>query len=123
MSEKFSLGKRVKSFQYAFAGLFDLFIGQHNARIHLLACVVVILAAWMTAISALEWLVLILTLALVLMAEALNTALEYLADASVPEQHPLIGKAKDVAAAAVLICAIASLFIAAIIFLPKWFGA
>ena len=119
MSEKFTLGKRVKSFHYAFAGLRDLFIGQHNARIHLLACLVVIIAGWLAGISGLEWLVLILTLALVLMAEAMNTAVEYLADACVPELHPLVEKAKDIAAAAVLICAIASLFIAAIIFLPK----
>ena len=118
MTEKFSLTSRVKSFKYAFKGLRELFIGQHNAQIHLLAAVVVISIGFVLGISNDEWLIIVLTMAMVVMAEALNTAIEYLADACMPEQHPLIEKAKDIAAAAVLICAIAAVVIAGIIFLP-----
>jgi diacylglycerol kinase (ATP) len=53
------------------------------------------------------------------MAEAFNTALEFLTDLASPEPHPLAGKAKDVAAGAVLIAAIMAVIIGVIIFLPK----
>jgi diacylglycerol kinase len=118
MTKKFSLTSRVKSFKHAFEGLRELFLGQHNAQIHLLAVVIVISIGFVLGISSDEWLIIILTMAMVVMAEALNTAIEYLADACMPEHHPLIGKAKDIAAAAVLICAIAAVVIAGIIFLP-----
>ncbi len=55
----------------------------------------------------------------VLVSEALNTAIEYLADKVSPESHPLIGKAKDVGAAAVLVAAIAAALVGTIIFGPK----
>ena len=118
MTEKLSLTKRIKSFKYALKGLRELFVGQHNAQIHLVAVVTVIIAGFALGISSDEWLIIILTMAMVVMAEALNTAIEYLADACVPEHHPLIEKAKDIAAAAVLICAMAAVVIAGIIFLP-----
>ncbi len=117
MNEKFSLAKRVKSFHYAFKGIRELFTGQHNAQIHLLATVVVVAMGVVFEISRSEWLIIILTIALVIMAEALNTAIEYLADACVPDQHPLIEKAKDIAAAGVLFCAMAAVLVGAIIFL------
>ena len=61
---------------------------------------------------------LLLTIGCVWMAEALNTAVEYVADACHPEQHPLIKRAKDVAAAAVLLVAITALLVGVIIFTP-----
>lgn len=118
MTEKFSITQRIKSFKYALNGLRELFVGQHNAQIHLAAVVFVITIGFWLGISSDEWLIIILTMAMVVMAEALNTAIEYLADACMPEHHPLIGKAKDIAAAAVLVCAIAAVVIAGIIFLP-----
>ena len=118
MPEKFSLTNRIKSFKYALKGLRELFVGQHNAQIHLIAVVTVIIVGFWLGISRDEWLIIILTMAMVVMAEALNTAIEYLADACMPEHHPLIEKAKDIAAAAVLIAAIAAVVIAGIIFLP-----
>ena len=57
-------------------------------------------------------------IALVWVAEGLNSALEYLCDAAVPEQNELIGKAKDVAAGAVLISALVALCVAALVFIP-----
>ena len=119
MSAGFSLRARLQSFRFALAGLRTLLLEQHNTRIHLLATVLVLLLAWLLEVTAPEWLALLLTIALVWLAEAMNTALEYLADAAVPQQHDLIRKAKDVAAAGVLICALVAVAVAALVFLPR----
>ena len=111
--------RRLRSFKYAFAGLSDLIKTQPNARIHLLAAIVVTLAGIYFKVSATEWCILILTIGLVLVAEAFNTALEYLTNMMSPDYHPLAGKTKDVAAAGVLILAIVALLVGMIIFLPK----
>lgn len=66
---------------------------------------VVALGLWL-GISRLEWLGMVLAIVAVWTAEALNTAFEFLCDVASPEFHPLVEKAKDVAASAVLICSI-----------------
>jgi diacylglycerol kinase len=114
-----AIKKCMRSFGPAFAGLAHLVRTQNNFRVHLLATIVVIVAGIGFQISSNEWLAIILCIAMVLGAEALNTGLELLADAVHPDQHPLIGKAKDCAAAAVLICALASVVVAAMIFAPR----
>ena len=114
-----SFKKRVASFRYAFKGLKDLFVSQPNARIHLRASIGVILAGIFFQISATEWVAVSLCIVLVISLEATNTAIEYLTDLVSPGQHPLAGKTKDVAAAAVLLAAIGSVVIGCIIFLPK----
>lgn len=114
-----SLKKRVASFRYAFTGLKDLFVSQPNARIHLLASIGVILAGIFFQISATEWVAISLCIVLVISLEATNTAIEYLTDLVSPGQHPLAGKTKDVAAAAVLLAAIGAVVVGSIIFLPK----
>jgi diacylglycerol kinase len=111
---------RWQSFGYAFTGLATLVRTQPHARIHLLAVAVVTVAGLYTGLSALEWAVLVLCMALVLALEAVNTALEFLTDLVSPDYHPLAGKAKDVAAAAVLIAAIGSVLVAMLIFVPHW---
>lgn len=113
------LKDRIKSFSYAFAGIADLFKTQPNAQIHLVFTTLVIIAAFFFDISTTEWCLLILSIALVLSAEGFNTALEYLTDLVSPDHHPLAGKTKDVAAGAVLICAMGAALIGLIIFLPK----
>lgn len=117
-SSPFSIAERLKSFQYAFAGIIELLHSQHNARIHLLATIIVVLAGVWFELTQLEWALVLLACAMVWCAEALNTAVEFLADAAVPEQHPLIKKAKDVAAAAVLLVAMFAVLIAGLVFLP-----
>ena len=77
-----------------------------------------IIAGFVFGVEALEWCALVLCIALVFAAEGMNTAIESLADAVHPDQHPLVGRAKDVAAGAVLLCAIGSAVVGAIIFLP-----
>jgi diacylglycerol kinase len=117
-----SLQKRFNSFRYAFRGLADLFRSQPNARIHLAAAVAVAGAGFYFRISGLEWVAIVFCIALVFALEAVNTALEYLTDLASPDFHPLAGKAKDVAAAAVLVGALGAAIAGAIIFLPKIFA-
>lgn len=111
--------KRLLSFKYAAQGIWTLFNTQPNARIHLFILVIVVIAGRWSGISRLEWLILVLTFGLVLVAEAMNTALEFLTDLASPDHHPLAGKAKDVAAGAVLIAAIIAVIVGVIIFLPR----
>ena len=113
--------KRASSFRYAFQGIKWLITTQPNFVIHIIATFVVILAGFYFKISAMEWLALILTIALVWITEAFNTAVEFLVDLISPEYNPLAGKIKDITAAAVLLAAIMAVIVGAIIFLPKIF--
>lgn len=106
MSEQFSVRSRIHSMQFAFNGLKILWREQHNARVHLIATIAVVLVAVLLKMSAIQWVMLLLLIAIVWIAEALNSAVEYLCDRITTEQDPLIGKAKDVAAAGVLIASI-----------------
>jgi len=117
-TQRFSLRRRLESFRYAARGIVVL-SGQHNARIHASAVIAVIAAGAAFQVSRLDWLALVLAIGLVLTAEALNTGLELLADAAVPERHPLVEKAKDVAAGAVLLSAVTAVAVAALVFGPK----
>jgi diacylglycerol kinase len=113
------LGDRLGSFRHAFRGLAILFRHTPNAQIHLVITVVVLLLGWFFAISATEWIAVLLCIGWVLAAESFNSALENLTDLASPAIHPLAGKAKDLAAAAVLIAAVVSLVVGVIIFWPK----
>ncbi|QES88202.1 diacylglycerol kinase family protein [Rhizosphaericola mali] len=117
--QPFSIRNRIKSFGYAFEGLQQFFKSEHNARVHLVAAIIAILLGIYLHISKLEWLILILTIAIVLMAEMFNTCIELIADHITKERHPHIKLIKDIAAGGVLITAIAAFIIGCIIFLPK----
>jgi diacylglycerol kinase len=91
---------------------------QHNAWIHAAATIAVVVAAFFFRISGADWCWIIVAISIVWTAEALNTAFEFLADAASPEFHPLVRDAKDVAAGAVLLTAIAAVFIGSIVFWP-----
>lgn len=114
-----TLRKRLLSFRYAFQGIADLLRSQPNARIHLAAAIFAIGAGFYWHINRMEWALIILCITLVIALEAINTALEYLTDLVSPGAHPLAGKVKDVAAAAVLIAAIGAVLVGLLIFLPK----
>lgn len=116
------LQKRIASFRWAFKGLNDLFLHHPNAQIHLLATVIVIPLAFVLDVSIIEWCLLILCITLVVAMEAINSALEYLADKVSPEQDELIGKSKDIAAGAVLWCAIGAALIGMLILGPKLYA-
>jgi diacylglycerol kinase (ATP) len=91
---------------------------QHNAWIHLAVTAGVVVAGLFFQLSRFEWCWIVVAIAIVWTAEALNTAFEFLADAASPSFHPIVKDAKDVAAGAVLITAIAAVTIGAIVFWP-----
>ena len=113
------LVQRFKSFGFALKGIFILFKEETNAQIHLFVATIVFVSGWMLNISITEWCLVTLCIALVMMAEAFNTAIENLTDLVSPEIHPLAGKTKDVAAGAVLLISIGAAVVGSIIFLPK----
>ncbi|HEX7517388.1 MAG TPA: diacylglycerol kinase family protein [Chthoniobacterales bacterium] len=117
-SRPFQFTGRIRSFRHAIAGILRMIRCQHNAWIHAAATAIVLAAAFLFQVSAADWCWIILAISIVWTAEALNTALEFLADAASPEFHPLVRNAKDVAAGAVLVTAIAAAVIGAIIFGP-----
>ena len=119
MSEKsFSLIARAKSFRYAFAGLWLMLRTQHNAWIHLVATILVCIAGVVLKISLSDWRWLIAAILLVWVAETLNTAFEHLCDVLSPDFHHAVQKSKDIAAAAVLLCAAGAVCIGIATFWP-----
>ena len=109
---------RVRSFRCAIRGLRVMIVSQHNAWIHALATIIVLLVSVYFRLTRAEWCWIIVAIISVWTAEALNTAFEFLTDVASPEFHPLAEKAKDVAAGAVLITAIGSALIGLIVFGP-----
>jgi diacylglycerol kinase (ATP) len=116
---RFSWQARLKSFSYAGDGLRALFRTEHNAWIHLVLTLGAIALGFVLGISRLEWLALLITFALVWLAELFNTCIEKIMDFVSEERHPQIKIIKDLAAAAVLVAALASLAVGLLIFLPK----
>jgi diacylglycerol kinase len=114
----FQFTDRIRSFYRATCGILRMIRCQHNAWIHATATVAVLLAALLFRISSAEWCWIILAISIVWTAEALNTAFEFLADAASPQFHPLVQDAKNVAAGAVLITAVAAVIIGSIVFWP-----
>ncbi|HPR87310.1 MAG TPA: diacylglycerol kinase family protein [bacterium] len=117
-TSRFSLRRRLASFGYAVAGIRQMVQTQHNAWIHLAATLGVMAAGVFLGLTRTEWMAVIVAMALVWSAEAVNTSFEFLCDVASPEFHPLVEKAKNIAAAAVLICAIGSVLIGALAFMP-----
>lgn len=118
-TDKFSIKSRFGSFRFAFRGLASLFKNEHNARIHLIAAIVVVTAGIILRINLLEWCLLSVVIGLVFLTELFNTSLEVLGDVVDPERNDRIRDVKDYAAGAVLISAIISVITGGFIFLPK----
>ena len=115
----FSIAARLRSIGYALEGMKALVASQHNAWIHFAATLAVVAAGFWFAVSGVEWLALILAIALVWCTEALNTAFEALCDVASPEHHPMVKRAKDIAAAAVLIATIGAVAVGLVVFGPR----
>lgn len=107
------------SFKYAYNGIKQAYKGEQNLKIHTFMAILVIVFGFFLRISYIEWLVCLLLIGLVIMAEFINTAIEYTVDIASPSVHPLAKAAKDTASAAVLMMAIISAIIGLVIFLPK----
>ena len=117
--KKFSWKRLVNSFKYAFTGIKTAYLGEQNLRIHTIMDILVIICGFLFKISYMEWLVCLLLIASVLMAEFFNTAIEYVVDLASPGINDLAKAAKDVASAGVLVMAMVSAVIGLIIFVPK----
>jgi diacylglycerol kinase len=114
----FRLNERARSFVHAFRGIATVARTQHNAWIHLTATAGVIALGFFVGLDRVEWCFIVLAIALVCVTEAVNTAIEFLADEVTLERREGIGRAKDVGAAAVLLAAITSLILGLIVFVP-----
>ena len=109
----------VNSFKYASEGIKQSYKGEQNLKIHTFTAVLVIVFGFFLKISYVEWLVCLVLIGLVLMAEFFNTAIEYVVDLASPKIHPLAKAAKDTASTGVLMMAIISAIIGLVIFVPK----
>lgn len=109
----------MRSFGYAVEGLAYLVRTQRNFRIHLAVALAAIALAAVSGLSAVEWSVLLVTIALVMMTEGFNTGIELAVSLAAPELRPEAKAAKDVAAAAVLIAAVASVAVGLALFGPR----
>ena len=114
----FSFRERLQSFPHAFRGLATFFKIEHNARIHLGMGILAILISFWLKISGNQFCIVVLTIAMVWAAEALNTVLEILVNMVSPNYSDAAKLAKDVGAAAVLIASMAAVVVGAIILLP-----
>ena len=112
--------KSLRSFKFATNGIIQFFKLENNARVHLLAALIVLALGWYFQFQTSEWLWITVAVALVWITEALNTAIEQLVDLVSPDFNERAGKVKDLAAAAVLFAAITSVIIALFIFGPHF---
>lgn len=106
----------VASFRFAFNGVKQVCCTERNMKVHLTAAAVALLLSVFLHLNRFEFLFVVTAIAFVLSAEAFNTAIETVVDLVSPEIHPLAGKAKDIAAGAVLIAAIYAAIVGIVVF-------
>lgn len=109
----------ISSFKYAFQGMFSALKTERNLKIHVTIMILVIIAAIVLKISKIEWIICIILFGLVIGGEMLNSAIETVVDIAMPDINSKAKFAKDAAAGAVLVFAIASAIIGFMIFGPK----
>lgn len=117
--KKRGLRRFANSFSYAFDGLKYAFKYEQNLVVHIIATILVVIMGTIFHISAFEWALCILAIGLVIATELINTSIEAIVDLVSPEYSNLAKIAKDTAAAAVLVFAVAAIILALIIFSPK----
>jgi diacylglycerol kinase len=118
-----NFSKFLRSFVIGSAGLIHAFAAEQNMRIHCLIAVGVIVAGFVLAVAAWEWVALVLCIGMVISAECMNTAIERLADRVSPEPDPFIKQAKDCGSAGVLALAITAAVVGGLVFVPKIWAA
>ena len=106
---KYDFKKQLRSFGYAWKGIRCCIGKEQNLNFHLIATAVVVIAGFVLGITRMEWMI---------AAELFNTAIEKLVDLVSPQQHPVAGQVKDIAAGAVLVCAATAAIIGLIVFIP-----
>ncbi len=115
-AHRVDLRRTLYSFRHAGRGLAWALSSQANLRVHFVAAAVVLIAALVLGFSVIEFVGLVLCFTVVVAAELFNTTLEVLIDYAWPEHHPMIGRAKDVAAAAVLVAAAGAAIVDVLLF-------
>lgn len=111
--------KLLDSFNYAIEGIIYAVRTQRNMRIHMIAALVVLTACFFYDLTKMEILAVTITITMVIMAELLNTAIEFAVDATTNYYHPLAKLAKNVAAGGVLVTAINAIVVGYIVFWDK----
>jgi len=109
---------RIRSFQFAFDGLRDILTTEHNAIVHSVFTVLALLLSFWLKISWMEFILIILVISLVWITESFNTVLEIVIDIVSPQYSDAARRAKDIAAAGVLISAVVSFIVGMMIFIP-----
>lgn len=115
---KYNFKKQLRSFGYAWKGIRQCVGKEQNLSFHLIATAAVIAAGFFFGITRTEWIIIVLCIGMVIAAELVNTAIEKLVDLVSPQRHPIAGQVKDIAAGAVLVCAVAAAIVGIIIFFP-----
>ncbi len=113
------MNRFFSAFVFAWNGLKVAISEENNLKIHLCGALIATGGAYYYNVTSGEWLAIILVVALVILTELINTAIERLVDLISPERNSLAGKIKDIGAGAVLVSAVAALLTALIIF-PKY---
>ncbi len=115
-------GKLAKSFAWAAKGVRHVIATEQNMRLHCVTAAGVLSAAAFFRVSVVEWCLLVLSIALVMAAECVNSAVERLADRVSMEEHFLIQHAKDASAGGVLVVSVGTAVVGAAIFLPRFWA-
>lgn len=118
-NEGFSLQKRIQSFRYAFKGLKLMITREHNAWIHCGVAICVLISGVLLNLNRFEWIFIVFAICGVLAMEAINSAIERLADIISPGYNKKIKHVKDISAGAVLLMSIGAAIVGLIIFIPK----
>ncbi len=111
--------KKLIGFSFAFNGIKEIMKSERNFRIHLITTFIIVLMGLFFNIKPYEWIAICLVVSLVLILEMINSAIERIMDFLSPDRHTIVGQIKDITAGSVLVAAITSAVIGAIIFLPK----
>lgn len=117
-TKEFSFIKRAQSFTHAGRGVWIFLKSTHNAWIHSIVFVLVLLLGYVLGISRFDWIALVFAGGLVFVAESINTAIEIDIDLTSPSYHPYARDTKDVSAGAVLIASMFAVVIGCLVFVP-----
>lgn len=112
--------RRIKSFKYAAKGGWILLTTEHSVIVQAIIGVIMTVVGFIIQLSTTEWMFQTIAIAIVLIAEAANTAIEYLCDFIHPDYHKKIGSIKDIAAGIPFFAAIFAVIIGLIIYVPKF---
>lgn len=114
------LNRLLKSFIYAFRGLFKVFREEQNLRVQAVIGILVIILAWFFNITNIEWSILFLAISIVILMEIINSAIERITDVLKPRINNYVKEIKDIMAAAVMTASVIAVIIGILIFWPYW---